>query len=285
MPESRFEVQPVAGALGAEVRNIDLREPLSDSGFETLRAALLEHQVLFFREQDVNPQQHRDLAHRFGELLCHPAYPTPDGFPEVTILEHSAEKPSKIEVWHADMTFRPQPPLGSILQAKVVPQRGGDTLWASMSAAYEALSPAMQDFLSGLTAVHDFKYGFKESLAEPGGYERLKQAVEDNPPVTHPVVRVHPVSGRKSLFVNALFTTHIVELSAAESRAVLAMLFEHMVQPEFTCRFRWEPNSIAFWDNRITIHKPVNDHGLQNRVLQRVVILGDTPQGPSPVSA
>lgn len=285
MPESRFEVQPVAGALGAEVRNIDLREPLSDSGFETLHAALLEHQVLFFREQDVNPQQHRDLAHRFGELLCHPAYPTPEGFPEVTILEHSAEKPSKIEVWHADMTFRPQPPLGSILQAKVVPQRGGDTLWASMSAAYEALSPAMQDFLSGLTAVHDFKYGFKESLAEPGGYERLKQAVEDNPPVTHPVVRVHPVSGRKSLFVNALFTTHIVELSAVESRAVLAMLFEHMVQPEFTCRFRWEPNSIAFWDNRITMHKPVNDHGLQNRVLQRVVILGDTPQGPSPVTA
>ncbi|TNE43238.1 MAG: taurine dioxygenase [Deltaproteobacteria bacterium] len=285
MTVSSFKVRPTAGALGAEVQNIDLRKSLSDEEFGQLHQALLEYQVLFFRDQDITPKQHRDLALRFGELLCHPAYPTPEGFPEVTILEHSAEKPSKIEVWHADMTFRPQPPLGSILQAKVVPARGGDTLWASMSAAYEALSPAMQSFLEGLTAVHDFKYGFKESLAEPGGYERLKQAVEDNPPQIHPVVRVHPESGRKSLFVNALFTTHIVELSAAESRAVLAYLFEHMVQPEFTCRFYWEPNSIAFWDNRITMHKPVNDHGLQERVLQRVVILGDTPKGPTSLEA
>ena len=276
LPE--FEVRRLSTALGAEVGGIDLREALTDARFEALRALLHEHQVLFFRDQDITAAQHKALASRFGPLQTHPAYPTVEGHPEVTILHHTREKPSRIEVWHTDMTFRPRPPLGSILRAKIMPQVGGDTLWASMSAAYEGLSDRMQRFLDGLTAVHSFAHGFKESLAEPGGYERLKGALSDNPPVEHPVIRTHPETGRKGIFVNALFTTHIKELSLPESRAVLEMLWDHAVRPEVTVRFKWRRDSIAFWDNRITQHVPINDYWPQERCMHRVVIDGDAPR-------
>lgn len=276
-----LRVTPLAGALGACVDAVDLTGTLDQASVAALRAALVEHQVLVFRDQALTPTAHRALAAHFGPLQCHPAYPTPPGVPEVSILEHSAEKPSKIELWHTDMTFRERPPLGSILHARVVPARGGDTLWSSQFAAYEALSDSMQRFLDTLTAEHDFSYGFKESLAEPGGRARLAQAVADNPPRRHPVVRVHPVSGRKALFVNRLFTTRIVELSATESAALLEMLYRHATRDEFTFRLKWAPDTVAFWDNRCTLHKPVNDHGLQHRVMRRVVIDGDAPRGPA----
>jgi len=273
-----MQVRPLAQALGAEVLDIDLREPMTDSRFEVLQALLLEHQVLFFRDQDITARQHTELAGRFGTLMTHPAYPAVEGHPEVTILHHTKDKPSKIEVWHTDMTFRTRPPLGSVLRAKTMPEVGGDTLWASMSAAYEGLSAPMQGFLEGLTAVHSFAHGFKESLAEPGGYERLKGAIASNPPVEHPVVRTHPLTGKRGIFVNALFTTHIKELTLSESRAVLEMLWAHAVQPQYTVRFKWRPNSIAFWDNRITQHVPINDYWPQERCMHRVVIEGDEPR-------
>lgn len=278
---SSLHITVQAGALGAEIEGVDLTAPLSAAQRDAIEAALVTHQVIVFRDQPLTPAAHRRFAQGFGALQCHPAYPTPPGVPEVSILEHTAQKPSKIELWHTDMTFRAQPPLGSILHAQVVPARGGDTLWSSQSAAYEALSPAMQRFLDGLTAEHDFSYGFKESLAEPGGAERLAEAVAANPPRTHPVVRVHPISGRKSLFVNRLFTTRIVELSRSESDALLAWLYGHAVRDEFTYRLHWAPDTVAFWDNRSTLHKPVNDHGLQHRLMRRVVIEGDAPRGPT----
>ena len=272
-----FEVKPIAAALGAELHGVDLCQDLSSDVYTEIRRLLIEHQVIFFRDQDISPAQHKALAESFGPVQTHPAYETVEGFPEITILESTPEKPSKIEVWHSDMTFRKHPPLGSVLRSKICPPKGGDTMWASMTAAYDALSRPMQEFLLGLTAEHDFSWGFKESLAEPGGRERLAQAVADNPPVTHPVIRTHPESGKKVIFVNSLFTTRILELSREESNAVLAFLYNHVTTPEFSCRFNWAPNSIAIWDNRSTQHKPVNDFFPATRRLHRVVSEGDQP--------
>ena len=275
-----LSIHPLSGALGAELHNVDLAQPLSDEMFQAIHAALLKYEVIFFRDQDISPATQRDFALRFGPIQAHPAYPHAEGVPEVTVLHHTHEKPSKLELWHIDMTFSSTPPLGSILHAKIIPEVGGDTLWSSMSAAYEGLSDRMQRFLSELSAVHDFSYGFKESLMEPGGRERLADAVAANPPREHPVVRVHPETGRKGLFVNQLFTTHIVGMRQKESDAMLNFLYEHAQRDEFTCRFRWRPNSIAFWDNRITQHKPINDCSSAERRMHRVTIDGDRPVGP-----
>jgi|TARA_B110000438_G_scaffold50813_2_gene51277 taurine dioxygenase len=272
-----FTVQPLACALGAELSGVDLTLELSPKIFRELRRLLVEYEVVFFRDQDISPAQHRSLAASFGPLQTHPAYNTVEGFPEITILESTAENPSKIEAWHSDMTFREHPPLGTVLRSKIIPAQGGDTLWASMTAAYDGLSTPMQNFLADLTAEHDFSYGFKESLAEPGGRERLAQAVADNPPVIHPVIRTHPESGKKVIFVNSLFTTRILELNNRESEDVLKLLFEHVVTAEYSCRFRWAPNSIAIWDNRSTQHKPINDYFPAHRMLQRITIDGDIP--------
>ena len=272
-----WQIATVAGALGAEISGLDLTESISDDGYKMIRALLVEHEVIFFRDQNISPAQQKALAESFGPLQTHPAYNTVEGFPEITILESMPEKLTKIECWHSDMTFRQHPPLGTVLRAHVIPAKGGDTLWSSMTAAYAALSPTMQDFLSTLTAMHSFTHGFKESLAEPGGKERLAQAVLDNPPVEHPVVRIHPESGKKVLFVNELFTTHIVGMQSRESEALLAFLYEHVKTPELTCRFAWQPHSIAIWDNRSTQHKPINDYFPAHRRLERITIDGDKP--------
>ena len=269
--------KPIAGALGAEIEGINLTQSLCQDDYKQIRKLLIEHEVIFFRNQDISPAQQKDLAHSFGPLQTHPAYETVEGFPEITILESTAQKPSKIEAWHSDMTFRQHPPLASVLRSKITPERGGDTLWASMTTAYERLSEKMKHFLNGLYAVHDFRHGFKESLEESGGAERLAQAVNDNPPVEHPVIQIHPESGKKVIFVNSLFTTHIVGITQAESRAILDFLFEHIKMPEFTCRFSWEPNCIALWDNRSTQHKPINDYFPAHRKLHRITIYGDLP--------
>ena len=271
------EVKLLAGVIGAEIHGIDLTQPLSDSIGKEIHDLLLEHQAIFFRDQDIEPSRHKALAELFGPLQTHPAYRTVEGFPEITILESTPEAPSKIDTWHSDMTFREHPPVGTVLRSRIIPPKGGDTLFSSMTAAYDGLSKPMQEFLSDLTAVHDFRYGFRESLAEPGGEERLAQAVRDNPPVVHPVIHTHPETDKKVLFVNELFTSYIVGLEKAESDAILSFLFQHITTDEFTVRFSWEPNSIAIWDNRSAQHKPVNDFYPGHRKLERVVIYGDKP--------
>jgi taurine dioxygenase len=275
-----IKVTPTTGSLGAEITGIDLRKTLSESEFEALQDALVKHLVIFFRDQDIEPQHHVALGKWFGTPHAHPAYPNPDGFPEIVKLINSKENPSKIEEWHTDMTFMKCPPMGSILHAKKIPAIGGDTMFASMELAYDELSTSWQRMLDELTAIHDFTFGFQESLAEPGGRERLKDAIEKNPPIAHPVIRAHPISGRKSIFVNKLFTRNIVGMSKPESEAILQMLYQHVIKPEYCCRFRWEENSIAFWDNRATQHKPVNDYFPAYREMWRVTILGDQPFGP-----
>jgi taurine dioxygenase len=272
-----MQVHRVAGALGAEIHGVNFAEPLTDALAAELRALLNEHEVLFFRDQVIEPAQQRDLARIFGPLQTHPAYGTVDGLPEVMILESTKENPSKIEVWHSDMTFRQHPPSVTVLRGIVIPEVGGDTLFASMTRAYDTLSPGMQQYLEGLVAVHDFTQGFKESLAEPGGRERLADAVAANPPVRHPVIQTHPETGKKVLFVNALFTSHIEGLPPLESAQILQFLYAHAALAEHTCRFHWQPNSMVIWDNRSTHHKPVNDFYPATRRLNRVVSEGDRP--------
>ncbi|MFT6050582.1 MAG: taurine dioxygenase [Halioglobus sp.] len=272
-----LNITPIAGALGAEISGIDLCTELSRSNAQTIRELLNEHEVIFFREQDISPTRQRALALTLGPLQTHPAYDTVEGFPEITILESTADKPTKIEAWHSDMTFRQHPPMATVLRSMIVPPRGGDTLWASMTSAFDGLSTKMQTLLEGLSAVHDFSHGFKESLAEQGGRERLARAVAANPPVEHPVIRIHPETGKKLIFVNSLFTTHIVDMHKRESDALLRFLFEHIVTAEFSCRFHWKPHSIAIWDNRSTQHKPINDYFPAHRKLQRITVDGDQP--------
>lgn len=275
MPTPTFH--PITATLGAEVRGVDLREPLTPEIIAALEAGLLEHGVIFFRDQPIEPQHHLALAQAFGTPVAHPAYPTVEGFDVINILEITPESPPKIDTWHTDMTFQERPPLGSILRAKVIPEHGGDTLWASLFAAYDSLSDRMKGYLEGLVAVHSFAHGFRHTLAEPGAMERLRPAIEANPPRRHPVIRTHPKSGKKALFVNRLFTTRIEGVPERESDALLAFLYDHLETPEHTCRFRWSPNAIAFWDNRSTLHRPVNDFWPAHRKLERITIEGDRP--------
>ena len=270
-------IHATAGALGAQIDGMDLGADLREADFQKIRKLLNEYEVIFFRDQNITPAQQKRLAASFGPLQTHPAYATVDGFPEITILESTPDQPTKIEAWHSDMTFRVHPPMGTVLKSCVAPPKGGDTLWSSMTAAYDGLSTSMQEFLEGLNAVHDFSHGFKESLAEPGGAQRLADAVASNPPVRHPVIRTHPETGKKVIFVNSLFTTHIEGLSASESSAVLAFLYDHVATDEYTCRFSWHPHSIAIWDNRSTQHKPINDYFPAHRRMERITIDGDKP--------
>ena len=259
-------------ALGATIGDIDLKQPLDDELTGFIAKALAENEVIFFRNQDITPEQHRAFALNFGQLQSHPVYPTIEGFPEITILENDEKNPSKIEKWHTDMTFKKIPPLGSILLGKVIPEKGGDTLFASLSAAYSDLPADLKQSLEEMTAVHSFEYGFKESLAEPYGKEKLAQALIDNPPVEHPVVCTHPVTGKKLIYVNSLFTLKINSLSDSESSELLEFLCDHIKKEKYQCRFSWEINSIAFWDNRSVIHKPDNDYWPQLRRMERITI-------------
>ena len=264
-------------ALGATITDIDLKQPLDEELTGFIANALAENEVIFFRNQDITPEQHRAFALNFGQLQSHPVYPTIEGFPEITILENDEKNPSKIEKWHTDMTFKKIPPLGSILLGKVIPEKGGDTLFASLSAAYSDLPADLKQSLEEMTAVHSFEYGFKESLAEPYGREKLAQALIDNPPVEHPVVCTHPVTGKKLIYVNSLFTLKINSLSDSESSKLLEFLCDHIKKEKYQCRFSWEINSIAFWDNRSVIHKPDNDYWPQLRRMERITIDNTAP--------
>ena len=273
-----LSLRRAAGALGAFVGGVGLADvAASDQLYARVRHALNEHEVLFFRDQDTAPKVFAKFAKRFGDVLDHPAYATTAQSDAVQILESTAENPSKIEIWHSDMTFMQQPPSFTLLQGQIIPEVGGDTLWASATAAFASLSKEIQDLLTPLTAVHDFAHGFAESLAEPGGAERLAPAIAQNPPVEHPLVRTHPETGAKSIYVNRLFTTRIKQLTALESEHLLNFLYGHVIADEHTVRLSWQPGTVAIWDNRSTQHKPVNDFFPQHRKMHRVTLRGDRP--------
>jgi taurine dioxygenase len=277
---SRLSVTSLTPSIGAVVEGLDLSEGLSDAHLAAINAALLTHQVLIFRDQRLTALQHRDFAARFGELHIHPIYPKHPDAPEIIVLDTDLVDLTDNAIWHTDVTFSKTPPMGGILVARVLPPTGGDTLWASSTAAFDALSPAMQNFLLPLTATHDIAQSFPETRFALGeeARQRLEAAKRNNPPVTHPVVRTHPVTGRRGLFVQDGFTTHINELSPTESKALLGFLNHHSVKPEFTMRWRWRVGDVAFWDNRATQHYATDDYRPARRVMNRATIVGDVPK-------
>jgi taurine dioxygenase len=276
----RLDVRPFAPALGAEVRGIDLAAGLDDETYREVRAALLRFGVLFFKEQsEMPPAVQVQVGRMFGELHMHPAAPQMPGHPEVFVIHaHRDSKVANGEFWHSDVSCDEEPPLGTILQIHVLPEIGGDTLFANMYAAYDALSAPMQQMLAGLTALHASEHVYRGRYSDRGVDDRGRVY----PSAVHPVVRTHPETGRRALYVNRTFTTRILELSQAESDAVLGMLFEQGEHVDFQIRFRWERNDVAFWDNRCVMHRAIWDYWPNERKGRRVTIKGDRPPLPSP---
>jgi taurine dioxygenase len=279
MSYRHIEVTPVGVALGAQVAGVDLAA-LDDAGFAEIRHALTTHQVLFFSGQHLTPEDHMAFASRLGGMEVHEVFKPLAGHPEISVLEHDAERPPISDSWHTDVSYRPQPSIASVLYARDIPPRGGDTLWLSACAAYDALSPALQTFLCELEAEHDFLAAYGHYFArQEGGAERIARARRDTPPVVHPLVVVHPHSGRRVLYVNPTFTTRIVNLAPHESRAILDMLFQHLLKPEFQVRHRWRVDDVVVWDNRATQHYATGDYYPAYRRMHRITVGGDAPRG------
>jgi taurine dioxygenase len=271
MGSNRMEIRPITPKIGAEIFGVDLAEPLDNTSFAAIQQALMDHLVIFFRDQDITPAQQMAFGARFGKLHIHPAAPSVPGLPEAMIIHADANSTYvNGESWHSDVSCEAEPPMGSILRIHTLPEIGGDTLFANMYAAYDALSAPMRKMLDGLTAVHDGEMLYR-------GRYTSGDAGRVYPKATHPVIRTHPVTGKRALFVNSFFTSRIVELSKAESDAVLAFLFHHVETPEFSCRFRWQKNSVAFWDNRSTQHHALWDYFPATRSGVRVTVCGDRP--------
>jgi taurine dioxygenase len=274
-----LDIIPLSSALGAQISGVDLSRDLNTEQRDAIEQALLKYQVLFFREQPITPQQQTRFAAQFGDLHVHPIYPNVPEQPEIMVLDTALTDVRDNAIWHTDVTFLPTPAMGAVLSAKQLPAYGGDTLWASGIAAFEALSRPLQILLDGLTATHDFTRSFPVERFGSTAQDlaRWEETRRRNPPLSHPVIRTHPVSGRKALFVNDGFTSRINELEPAESEAILKLLFAHATRPEFTIRWRWQENDVAMWDNRVTQHYAVDDYRPQRRVMHRATILGDVP--------
>jgi taurine dioxygenase len=273
MRNDAIEVKPLTGHIGAELHGIDLRQPLDDGALERIHAALLEHLVIFFRDQSITPDQHVAFGERFGELHIHPAAPCVNGRPELMKIHADATSPfAEGTRWHSDVSSEEEPPMASILHLTTVPEVGGDTLFSSMYAAYNALSDTMKQLLDPLEALHtsDVHRGRYEQVG--GGLRR-----DEFPEAVHPVIRTHPETGRKLIYVNEPFTRQIVGMTQAESDALLRFLYTHCADPQFQCRFRWERNSIAMWDNRCTQHLATWDYFPATRSGIRVTVKGDRP--------
>ncbi|MFT3851294.1 MAG: TauD/TfdA family dioxygenase [Ilumatobacteraceae bacterium] len=286
MTQVDLAVEPLTGTIGAVVHGVDLAAPVELGTIEAVRAALLRWRVLFLRDQHVTPSQQVAFARWFGELT--PAHPLQGGLdadhPEVLVLDSRdyrlgigdrGEGTSYNNRWHTDVTFSERPPLASILAAKEIPERGGDTLWADLVAAYGALSPGFRRLVDPLVAVHDAARTFDRFRAEGGG-----QQVATMAPVRHPVVRLHPETGERGLFVNPVFTSHVEGLSRLESERLLDLLYDHITAPERVVRWRWRAGDVAIWDNRATSHYAAADYD-GPRVMHRVTVAGDRPFGPS----
>lgn len=274
---SDLEIRPVTGVLGAEISGIDLREEQPRETIDRLRAALLEHLVLFFRDQPISVEQQIAFARRFGELSVHPFGPKHPDHPEIIVLDQVAPKDEGADAWHADTTYVAEPPLGSVLRAVKLPALGGDTCFASMFAAYEALSPPIRELIDDLRAVHDITGNVVRANRYGDSSLSLEEALAQWPPVSHPVVRTHPESGRKALYVYDVAVSQIEGLSERENAAILPLLCEHVRSPAFQCRFTWEPDSVIFWDNRAVQHLGVPDYH-ERRIMHRATLVGDAPR-------
>ena len=283
----QLDITPLSGTIGAEIRGIDLHQTPEPDTLAAVRQALLDYKVIFFPGQHLSPDEHKRFASLFGEItVAHPVIPGLEDHKEVFEIDYTKARAlvggtgsdyDDRENWHTDVTFVETPPLGSILNAIVIPAAGGDTLWADTQAAYEGLSPAIRQLVDGLTAVHDGDRSFGKVLAAVGKGEWDGKEFTELVQVEHPVVRTHPETGRRNLFVNPGFTKRIVGLRPRESDAILQFLYRHMTTPEYVVRYRWEEGDLGFWDNRTTMHYAIHDYGAAHRVIQRVTIRGDKP--------
>jgi taurine dioxygenase len=279
MKANTLDIRPLSGALGAEILGIDLAHDLGEETVAAIRAVWLEHLVVFFRDQSLEPAQFLSLARGFGEPVEYPFVKALDGFPQITPvfkLEH--EKVNFGGLWHSDTTYLERPPMATMLIARETPARGGDTLFANMYLAYETLSDGMRRMLDGLVAINSSAKADATKSREDRNKDSGNTETRQEYAAEHPVVRTHPETGRKALYVNGGHTLRFKDMSVEESAPLLSYLCQHMVRPEFTCRFRWEPGSIALWDNRCTQHNPVNDYHGHRRVMHRVTLAGDAPR-------
>jgi taurine dioxygenase len=277
-PDPQISIRRVGAACGAEISGVDLSQPIDDARFADIESALVAHEVIVFRDQNISTEDQKSFGRRFGELTVHPFAPSAEDAPELIVFDNDADNPPwGTDVWHSDETFRAEPPLGTMLRALIVPEYGGDTLFASMSASYDGLSDRMQQFISGLEAVHDFKPFRNLFDSDPESIAKLRTFEDRYPPAVHPVVRTHPVSGRRVIFVNPQFTLAIKGMDEAESRAVLELLFHQAEIPEYQYRHHWAPDTLVLWDNRSVQHYAIHDYYPNRRKLERITIRGDRP--------
>lgn len=272
-----IDIRPVNPCLGATVSGVDLRKPLDKADRDAIEAALLRHHVLFFRDQDITPEEHLAFARQFGKIDVPPFRPKYGENPEMIVLDQQAPKGEGADEWHSDNTFAAEPPMGSILRAVKLPSLGGDTLWANMHAAYDALAAPIRRLVDELEAVHDITKPLRRAIAAGHSEANLAEVQAQWPPVVHPVARTHPVTGKKALFVNGNSTTHIVGLSERESESLLRLLIDYVRDPVFQVRFQWDLHSVAFWDNRSVQHYAVPDY-TERRIMNRVTLVGDRPR-------
>ncbi len=272
-----LSIEPIGPTIGAEIHGLNLKQPLDPGTFAALEAALIEHKVIFLRDQNLTTAEHVAFARRFGELEVHPFRPE-GAFPEIMVLDNHKDNPVlSTDVWHSDTTFRECPTKYSILRCLEMPAVGGDTLWADMCAAYDRLSDPIRNLIDGLEAVHDFR-NFRVLFGKDAeGRKRLARMEELYPNPTHPVVRKHPVNGRKILYVNPQFTLFIKGMKDGESRALLDLLYAQTHIPEVQFRLRWQPGMITLWDNASTQHYAANDYYPNRRHMERAAVIGDRP--------
>ena len=278
MDYRHIRLHPISGSLGAIIEGADLAN-LTDEVFAEIKQALLDNLVIFFRNQPITPEQQIAFGKRFGELHIHPFIPNLEGYDEIIRLkvqDGSKDTLRLANAWHEDLSYTDDPPLAAILRAVEVPSRGGDTMWVNLYKAYDTLSDRMKDILGDLSAWHDVTKTYRrQDLQRKGGAEQYWKTFTTTPPTLHPIVRTHPETGRKLLYVSELTTTHIEGLNENESDALLGMLFRHLDWKELQCRFYWEKDSIAMWDNRCTAHYAVRDY-TEPREMHRVTVLGET---------
>ncbi len=278
MGYKRISIERMAGALGAEIPGLDLSNPLDAATIAELKAALYEFGVIVFRDQAITSEQYLIFARHFGDILPYPFVKGIPGYPDIVpVLKKEDETANFGGIWHTDTAYLEKPPMGSMLLALELPPQGGDTIWSNMMMAYETLSDGMKQMLDGLIAINSAKKGSAAATRADRRKDSGKDNVELPTIAEHPVVRTHPVTGKKSLYVNFGHTTHFKGMTEAESTPILNYLFKHQTRPEFTCQLHWEVGTLAIWENRITQHNPINDYHGYRRLLHRITLAGEKP--------
>ena len=275
---SAFQINKLTPNIGAEIVGINIFDNLTTTVCDKIYETLIENKVIFFRNQQLTNDQHINLAKSFGDIEPpHPVYPHVDEYPEIVVLENDEKKPPDTDVWHTDLTFKPNPPFASILYSKIIPTSGGDTLWSCLSSIYDALPSEIKKYLKTLKAVHDMG-DFRNTYTnnEPiGAAHKLNEGHKKFGSSIHPIVKTHPVTNNNYIYINPGFTNHIVGLNATDSSNLLNYLFNFMNKPEFQIRFKWSNNTVAIWDNRCTMHYAIGDYMPYKRTMHRVTILND----------